>query len=148
MSPYPIVNRWAKRHYVARVTGRHDTYVFDREFLQGRPIKSRGVVAYESHDVGVTPAWLIVADDTGRRAVVAAYGACWETLGALDSAGILAVHEAGPPGTPDAWQGERCADCHDAPTFPNGPARCGECDAGAQGRAAALAHAGSAPDPF
>ena len=148
MSPYPIINAWRKRHYVARVTGRHDKFVFDREFLQGRPIKSRGVVAYELRDIGTVPAWIIRADDTGAREVIAAHELGWESMGALDSHGILSVFEAGPPGHPDAWTGERCLECHESPVFGDGPTRCGECDAGAHGRAAAMAMSGANVDPF
>lgn len=111
MRPYPVDNLWRRKGsgcWLAVVTGRHDTYVFDREFVRGVPNKSRGILTYSLADLGGDPCW-VVRSTMGDRELLGAYPHGWESFGEVGSRSILAVFEAGPPGSEGAWDGTRCA---------------------------------------
>lgn len=69
----------------------------------------------------------------------------WEDMGAeLTSAELLAVFEAGAPGTPGAWTGARCEQCG---TVQAGD-ECSGCAASATERELAGAMSGADVEPF
>jgi len=128
LKPFPIVNDWAKGCYVARVTGTHPKYVFEREFVNGTPIKSRGTLEYlPGRDLPADslPAWYVVRDryqtdqllDVGELG----YRIVGEHLTAVE---VREVFTHGLPGESGCWDGARC-ECG-ALAFPGED--CVECD--------------------
>lgn len=160
MNPYPIDNTWSKGHYVAKVQGPHKRYVVQREFLTGKPIKTRGTVEYVPDDIGELPAWIIRAPQgpecsgCGRpkeapKELIAAHPHGWEIVARdLTSGEILDVYEMGPPGDPDAWTGHQCAGENCTRPLPANETHCPQCETAYNGREKADALAGSKEDPF
>lgn len=160
MNPYPIDNTWSKGHYVAKVAGPHPRYVVEREFLKGKPVKTRGTVEYLPDDIGTLPAWIIRApqgpdcDGCGRpteapKELIAAYPHGWEVVArGLTSGEILDVYEMGTPGTPTAWTGHQCAGDTCTRPLPDNQTHCNQCETANEGRQMADALAGSKEDPF
>lgn len=157
MNPYPIDQHWRKGYYVARVTGPHARYTIEREFLRGKPIKSRQTLEYRPDDIGELPAWLIRTaeepcpscgrpEKSSRLEVLAAFESGWESYGKHGSHEILEIHEAGPPGAPGAWQGDICPDCQESPIVDR--ESCEKCSDAREGRQAAHALAGDKETPF
>ena len=159
MNAYPIDNVWRKGHYVARVLGPDPKFPVAWEFLNGKPVKTRGTVEYSPDDLGELPAWIVRTPeqlcpgcDRPRRDVgieiIGAQPHGWETYGFLTPAEILTVWEAGPPAARGAWTGVRCQDCGVTPVFPAGPAECTDCEKSAAGKALAGAMSGADTEPF
>lgn len=125
--PYPLENTWAKGHYLARLTGPHDRYVVDRDFLTGTPNKGRGIVAYVPDDIGTVPAWLIRSGATcggcGRPnpdqiELIAAYGHAWQIVGeGYTSRDLLNIWESGPPGTNPEQQAAQATEPDRVPVY-------------------------------
>lgn len=142
LRPYPIDQTWKRGgYYVARLTGPDPKYGVGREFLKGSPVKRRGTVEYGLKAIGEVPGWILrrpvepcptcsqtrPVRDTGED-LIAAYASGWVDLGRVfGTVDLLAVHAAGPPGTPGAWAGDRCRECAVTPVFAHG-GRCAGCD--------------------
>ena len=147
LNQYPLVNDWAKGCFVARVTGSHPKYVYDREFYNGTPVKSRGTLEYlPGRDLpgpDELPAWFVVRDryKTDELLEVSELGYRVIASG-LTSVEVLEVHTAGAPGQPGAWTGERCEDC-DSLEYPGVP--CAECSSRSEIAAANAAAPDEAP---
>lgn len=130
---FPIVNDWARGCYLARVTGPHPKYRFDREFENGKPIKSRRTVEYlPGRDLAADnlPAWYVMRDRGGRDSLLAVTAVGWRVVASgLAASDVLDVFNMGAPGGPGAWSGDMCGRC-DAPLIePDGEtgAICAEC---------------------
>ncbi len=159
MNAYPLDNVYRRGHYVARVTGPSEKFPVAWDFLDGTPVKSRGVVEYSPGDLGELPAWIVRTPeqlcpscdrprkDVGVQ-VIAAYGSGWEPLGFLDGDAILAVFEAGPPGSDGAWAGDMCPGCGVVPVFGAEPSDCPDCAKSAAGRVLAGVMTGADVEPF
>lgn len=135
--PYPLENVWKKGHYVARVTGPHPKYRYDRDFLSGTPIKTRGTVEYRPDDIGDLPAWIvrtpeIRCGECGRpkqteTQLIAATAPGWHVIGNYTPAEIARIWAMGPPGTPGAFTvDDVCAGCGKA-GYP-AETRCDDCE--------------------
>ena len=159
MRGYPLDNIWKRGHFVARVTGPDPKFPVGWKFLDGTPVKSRGVVEYSPGDLGGLPAWIVRTPellcpgcDRPRKDVgfqlVAAYQSGWEPLGFLSPAEILTVWEAGAPGSDGSWAGDMCPGCGESPTFGDGGVSCADCAKGAEGRVLAGAMSGADVEPF
>ena len=159
MNDYPIDNIWKRGHYVARVLGPDPKFPVAWDFLDGTPVKSRGVVEYSPEDLGELPAWIVRTPeqlcpscDRPRRDVgiqlIAAYSSGWEPYGFLGHDEILTVWESGLPGSDGSWQGEKCEGCGVAPIFPDGADKCPKCVKSAEGKVLADAMSGADVEPF
>jgi hypothetical protein len=129
LKQFPLVNDWAKGCYVARVTGSHPKYVYDREFYNGTPVKSRGTLEYlPGRDLpgpDELPAWFVVRDRYKTDELIEVTELGYRVVGTgLTSVEVLDVHTAGAPGAPGAWTGSRCDVC-DSLAFPG--VDCTEC---------------------
>ena len=105
--PYPLENLWRKGAWVARVTGPHPKYVFDRTFCRGVPNRRRGTLEYQpGHLEG--PGWVVTNDGYGRHLIEARDLDYIDHGEDVTSVEILLIHQAGPPGARGAWNGQRC----------------------------------------
>ena len=105
---FPFTNDWRRGCWVGRVTGPHPKFGFDREFLRGTPVKSRGTVEYSFADLGGAPAWIVSKDRVERRTIVAVDESGWVDYGPLLTFQVLEVFEAGAPGSEGSWAGRTC----------------------------------------
>lgn len=114
LNEYPIINDWRKGCYLARVTGPHSKYVYDREFVSGTGIKSRGTLEYKlGRDLeAAAPAWYVMRDAAGTTDLLAVSDLGWRVVAsAVGAADVIDAFGMGAPGSEGAWDGARCKRC-------------------------------------
>jgi hypothetical protein len=128
MNAYPIDNLWKKGHYMQRLAGPDPKWEVAREFVKGRPVKSRGTIEVTPDDVGQLPAWILRASsghncgECGRPdptvELIAAHPHGWEVVGSgYSNRDLLAIWTSGAPGDDPQGQVAQAMEVERVPVY-------------------------------